>query len=131
MQTLFEYTLRKKDDPAPIIKYNARVFIEKLPNTLFLEELVYGVLEHRDEIDAKLIKYAPEWPLEKIATIERVILEIALFELIFTSGIPHAVIINEAVEIGKSYADANSNKFINGVLATASREINQKNVKSK
>lgn len=123
MQTLFEYSLRKNSDPQKIIDYNQKVFAENVKDLTFLQELVFGVIENRKEIDKKLGEYAPEWPIEKLATVERIILEIGLYELLFTNDTPHPVIINEAVEIAKTYGDANSSKFINGVLSTASKKI--------
>ena len=126
MQTLFEYTLRKNADAQKIIEYNHGIFADKLENTDFLTKLVSGVIEYRLEIDRKIEKYAPEWPIEKIALVERMILEVALFELLYTKDTPSAVIINEAVEISKTYGDDTSSKFINGVLSTANKKLKQK-----
>ncbi len=126
MQTLFEYSIRKNSDPRKILKYNLKVFANKVEDISFLEQLIFGVIENREKIDDKIKKYAPEWPIEKLALVERIILEIGLFELLYTDDTPHAVIINEAVEIGKKYGDENSNKFINGVLSTASKKIKKK-----
>lgn len=123
MQTLFEYSIRKKSDPQKILDYNQKVFASKVEDMTFLQKLVFGVIENRKEIDEQIERYAPEWPIDKLALVERIILEIGLYELTHTKGTPHAVIINEAVEIAKTYADENSNKFINGVLSTAGKKI--------
>ena len=123
MQTLFEYSVRENSDPQKILDYNQNVFASKVKDTTFLEKLVFGVIENREELDEKIREYAPEWPIEKLALVERIILEIGLYELMFTSDTPHAVVINEAVEIAKKYGDENSNKFINGVLSTASKKM--------
>lgn len=126
MQTLFEYSVRKSSDPQQILNYNKKVFATKVKDSTFLQTLVFGVIENREEIDKKIKEYAPEWPIEKLALVERIIIEIGLFEILYTEDTPHAVIINEAVEIAKNYGDENSSKFINGVLSTASKKFKKK-----
>lgn len=122
MQTLFEYTMRGNDLPK-IIHYNQEVFATKIQDIKFLEELVFGVQKNRKEIDAKIEKYAPQWPVKKLAIIDRVVLEIGFFELMFAKETPHPVIINEAVDVAKVYGDENSGSFINGVLSSASKDM--------
>ena len=126
MQTLFEYSVRKSSNPQQILDYNKKVFAHKVKDSTFLHTLVFGVIENRAKIDKKIKEYAPEWPIEKLALVERIIIEIGLFEILYTEDTPHAVIINEAVEIAKNYGDENSSKFINGVLSTASKKFKKK-----
>ena len=82
----------------------------------FVQELVSGVLEHREEIDAVIRQKAPAWPLEQVAVIDRNILRLAVFELLHRSDIPPKVSINEAIELGKRYSTERSGAFINGIL---------------
>ena len=106
------------------------VLSERLESDSYREEtrtlttrLVSGVLEHRDQLDALIRRYAPEWPLDQIAILDRNILRIAIFELIIDDTIPVKVAINEAVELAKTFGAESTPRFINGVLGTlAARE---------
>ena len=80
--------------------------------------LVDGVREHIDEIDKIVEECAPDWPLDKIAKIDLVILRIAIFEILFGKKTPVKVAIDEAIEIAKEFGNETSHKFINGVLGT-------------
>ena len=82
------------------------------------EYLVEGVKRHAKEIDEKIMECAPEWPLNKIAKIDLMILRIAVFELLFGKKAPIKVTIDEAVEIAKEFGNDTSHKFVNGVLGT-------------
>ena len=82
----------------------------------FASFLISGVSSNRDEIDKRIIKYAENWTLERMATIDRNILRIASFELLYASEIPPKVAINEAIDIAKKYGDKDSGKFVNGIL---------------
>ena len=89
----------------------------------FAERLILGVETHLPEIDACLQEVAPNWPLADISTVDRTILRVALFELLFNNAaVPGAAVINEAVEIAKRYGSDASRRFVNGVLGTVSRE---------
>jgi N utilization substance protein B len=106
------------------------VLNERLESDTYREEtrtltirLVSGVLEHRDQLDALIRRYAPEWPLDQIAILDRNILRIAIFELIIDDSVPVKVAINEAVELAKTFGAESTPRFINGVLGTlAARE---------
>ncbi len=82
----------------------------------FSEVIVFGVGEHQGEIDGVISGFAKNWQLERMATIDRNILRIASFELLYLPGTPSKVIINEAVELAKKYGDKDSSKFVNGIL---------------
>ncbi len=89
----------------------------------FCLDLVKGVLPNLTEIDALIKKHANNWSLERMANIDRNILRIAIYEIVFVSNIPKSVSINEAVELAKKYSTENSFGFVNGVLG----QIEKKN----
>ena len=84
----------------------------------FTEKLVYGVIQHKEDMDKLIAEYAPEWPLDQMAVIDRNILRIAIFEFLIDSGTPVKVAINEAVELAKLYGADSAPRFINGVLGS-------------
>lgn len=86
----------------------------------FMRELVQGVLEHRDRIDAVIRKNAPAWPLEQVAAIDRNILRLAIYEIVIDNKVPMRAAINEAVDLAKDFGGETSPKFINGVLGSVS-----------
>jgi len=88
----------------------------------FIERVVRGVSSRAAELDAALQPIAPEWPINQIARMDRVILRIGLYELLHEPDVPPKVVINEAVELAKAFGSDNSSKFVNGVLGTALRQ---------
>jgi len=86
--------------------------------TAFSRELVSGVIKHKNNIDAAIRKHAPLFPIKQIATVDRNILRIAIFEILFNNKIPVKVAVNEAVELAKAFGGDNSPKFVNGVLGS-------------
>lgn len=82
------------------------------------DQIIDGVREHREEIDAIIEKNAPDWPIKKIAKVDLVVLRIAIFELIYGKETPTKVIIDEAVELAKEFGNDTSSKFVNGVLGS-------------
>lgn len=86
-------------------------------SSAFFEELVYGTQNHLEEIDASLESKLENWSLSRLAKIERTILRLAAFELMYMPETPNNVVINEAVEISKIFGDEKSGKFVNGVLS--------------
>jgi N utilization substance protein B len=89
-------------------------------NNDFVRELVSGTVKNRDEIDRYIQKFAPAWPVDQIAIIDRNILRLAIFEILFDNKVPVKVAINEAVELAKSFGSETSAKFVNGVLGSVS-----------
>lgn len=83
---------------------------------MFAHRLVNGVLEQRTRLDALIQQYAPEWPLEQMAIIDRNILRIAIYEFALTGDTPIKVAINEAIELAKDYGSESASRFVNGVL---------------
>ncbi len=86
----------------------------------FAEQLLAGVAQHGDEIDRVITQYAPQRPLDEIAAIDRNILRLAIYELLFDNRAPIAAVINEAVELAKRFGSEGSPRFVNGVLGSIS-----------
>lgn len=84
----------------------------------FAERLIHGVVAYQDKMDTLIARYAPEWPLDQMAVIDRNILRIAIYEFLVTDETPVKVAINEAVELAKVYGSDSAPRFINGVLGT-------------
>ena len=125
LQTLYEYEFRlqSKDENAnlaEIITRNMSRYEDTIGDKQFVQDLLNGVIERQVELDSKLQPMAPEWPISQIARIDRNVLRIGLFELLYMQEtVPPKVAINEAVELAKAFGSDNSSKFINGVLGTA------------
>jgi N utilization substance protein B len=117
LQTLFGYEFRN-GKVTPDLESNCQEFSDKLTDLTFAKQLLNGTLEKMSEIRTIISKEAPEWPIERIAPIDRVILEMGAYEILFSKDVPPVVAINEAIEIAKVFGDLNSGKFINGVLST-------------
>jgi N utilization substance protein B len=129
MQILYEWDFygKKPEDLEKIKERNIEEFGAGLDNTKFISDLVEGVKTHISEVDKIISKAAPEWPIEQITIVDRNVLRIGLFELIYESKeeVPPKVAINEAIELAKSFGGENSSKFINGVLGTVYKELNE------
>lgn len=129
LQTLYEHEFRSQSEDSSlqldeILARNIDRYKEAIDDKEFVSSLVAGVLEHREELDEKLQPMAPGWPLEQIARIDRNVLRIGLYELLYKAeSVPPKVVINEAVELAKAFGSDNSSKFINGVLGTAYRTL--------
>jgi N utilization substance protein B len=89
----------------------------------FARELVEGILEHRDAIDDIIRQAAPQWPVAQLSAIDRNILRLAIREILMNNGAPIRAVINEAVELAKSFGSDNSAKFVNGVLGSVSLSL--------
>ncbi len=89
-------------------------------NNTFIRELVDGAIRNKEEIDRNIQKFAPAWPVEQIAMVDRNILRLAIFEILFDNKVPVKVAINEAVELAKTFGSEKSAKFVNGVLGSVS-----------
>ena len=86
----------------------------------FSRDLVSGTVKNREEIDRSIQKFAPAWPVEQLAIVDRNILRLAIFEILFDNKVPVKVVVNEAVELAKTFGSESSAKFINGVLGSVS-----------
>jgi N utilization substance protein B len=117
LETLYEYDIADHD-PDEILEHRTRANPMERVGVEFAQHLVHGVILHKQEIDALIVRFAPEWPLDQMAVIDRNVLRIAIFEFLMDGGTPVKVAINEAVELAKTYGSDSAPRFINGVLGT-------------
>jgi len=127
LQTLYEREFRLECLDAnfeldEVINRNIGRYAELVDDHDFIIQLIQGVITNQIDIDNTLRPIAPEWPLEQIARMDRIVLQIGAYELIYSDKVPPKVVINEAVELAKSFGGDNSSKFINGVLGTVLRQ---------
>ena len=129
MQILFEWDFNGYDDKkiAEILKRDTEEFAPGMEGDGFVRKIVDGVLKKRKKIDAVIEKAAPEWPISQIARVDRNVLRVGLYELLFgeRSEVPPKVAINEAIELAKSFGGDSSGRFVNGVLGTVYRELGE------
>lgn len=129
LQSLYELDFRNKSDleAGEIITRNAKEFAGEELDLSFMKILLINILEKQKDIDNIITKAAPDWPIEKISIVDRNILRIGLFELLFSDKgeVPAKVAINEAIELAKSYGGEKSSKFVNGVLGSVYREMGE------
>ena len=129
LQTLFEWDFGgcKPDTAHDILKRNIAEFGAELVDDEFTESLFNGVIRKQSVIDDIITKAAPEWPLDKINIIDRNILRIGLFELLFGNRdeVPPKVAINESIELAKNFGGENSSRFVNGVIWAVYKEIGE------
>lgn len=127
LQTLYEEEFRLECadpslDVAEILARNIARYAKMVDDSDFITQLVNGVRKHKKALDEVLQPVAPEWPLDQIARMDHTILWIGAYELLYTQDVPPKVVINEAVELAKSFGGDNSSKFINGVLGTVLKQ---------
>lgn len=123
LQSLYEWDFHGcTTDAVSIIKRNLEEFAPELDEKDFAVKLVGGVIEHHDDIDDTITKFAPDWPLPKITVVDRNVLRIGTYELKFDPEIPSKVAINEAIELAKTFGGESSGKFVNGVLGAVFRD---------
>lgn len=110
-----------------ILERNISEFAPGLEDDIFAKDLIKGVLENREKIDAIISKTAPEWPIDQISIVDRNVLRLGIYELLYSnrSEVPPKVAINEAIELAKSFGGETSGKFVNGVLGTIYRAIGE------
>jgi len=129
MQTLYEWDFNGRDDKKieEILERNIQEFGPGLEDGKFVRDLIKGVLKNQEKIDAIIAETAPEWPLEQINLIDRNVLRLGIYELLFGNHdeVPPKVAINEAIELAKSFGGETSGKFVNGVLGTIYRAIGE------
>ena len=91
----------------------------------YVNEVVRGVIEKQREIDRTISKYTDNWDVERLGVLDRIVLRVATFEMLFRGDIPPVVSINEAVEIAKAYSGKDSGRFVNGVLDRIQKELDR------
>ncbi len=128
LQTLYEQDFRiecgdKDFDLEAVLQRNIERYKDTVEDKGFIERLTRGVSKSCSDLDLELQPIAPDWPMQQIARMDRIVLRIGLWELKYETGTPPKVVINEAVELAKAFGGENSSKFINGVLGTVLRKI--------
>jgi len=129
LQSLYEWDFYgKKSELKTIVERNIKDFGPGLEELDFIWRLVDGVLKHMADLDKIIEKAAPEWPIAQIAIIDRNVLRMGLFELLYSDKeeVPPKVAINEAIELAKTFSGQTSGKFVNGVLGTVFKQIEEK-----
>jgi N utilization substance protein B len=129
MQSLYEWDFRGRDNAHldEIIEKNIKEFGPGLDDVSFVELLARKTVENQDKIDPIIEKCAPEWPLDQVTIVDRNILRLGIYELLFGNyeEVPPKVAINEAIELAKSFGGESSGRFVNGVLGTIYRELGE------
>ena len=129
LQTLFEWDLRNLAPEAAkeTLARNAVEFAPGAADLPFMEDLLLGVIARRNDLDLVIEKAAPEWPIARIAPVDRNVLRLGLFELLFADRdkVPAKVAINEAIELAKSFGGENTGRFVNGVLGAVYKELGE------
>ncbi len=126
MQSLYEWDFcAKKSDLTKIVEKNIKEFGPGLEDQSFIWQLITNVVQNLTQLDKIIEKAAPEWPIEQINIVDRNVLRIGLYELLYENKeeVPPKVAINEAIELAKTFSGESSGKFINGVLGTVYKEI--------
>jgi N utilization substance protein B len=123
LQFLYQLDLHGDDDPSP----HAADFWARHPvdgeTRVFAEALVQGTKENQAKADDLIRQYAEHWALERMAVVDRNILRLAVYEMLWGDGVPTKVVINEAIEIAKKFGTGDSSRFINGILDRVHREL--------
>lgn len=124
MQVLYQWDFNgQKPGSVPgVLSYQIHEFAPEFDDHGFIKELLDGVLEHQQEIDQTIVKYAPEWPLEAITLVDKNILRLGISELLYSETVPSKVAINEAIELAKTFGGESSGRFVNGVLGAIYRD---------
>ncbi len=123
LQFLYQLDLHNEADPAA----RAPEFWADHPvdpgTRAFTEALVAGAAQHRDEVDRIISQYTEHWDLDRMAVVDRNILRLAVYELLWHAEVPAKVVINEAIEIAKKFGTQESSRFINGILDRVHKEL--------
>lgn len=130
LQSLYEWDFHSlgQDKAIEILERNLSEFAPEMDERLFALALINGVLKNKEEIDTAIGHFAPDWPIERITTVDRNVLRMGIYELVFDQEIPSKVAINEAIELAKTFGGESSGKFVNGVLGAVYRDQQAKGV---
>ncbi len=129
LQTLFEWDFRQfgPKQAEEVLERNIDEFAPGASDVPFMEDLLKGTISRKNDLDLVIEKAAPEWPLSRIAPVDRNVLRLGLYELLFADRdkVPAKVAINEAIELAKSFGGENSGRFVNGVLGAVYKELGE------
>ncbi|MEH7228766.1 transcription antitermination factor NusB [Bacillus safensis] len=120
LQTLFQIDV-SNIDPKEAITHA----LDEQESDPFFEELVFGVLEQKDKLDDMISKHLVNWKLDRIANVDRAILRLSVYEMVYQEDIPVSVSMNEAIELAKLFGDDKAPKFVNGVLSNIKNDLKQ------
>ncbi len=120
LQTLFQIDV-SNIDPKEAITHA----LDEQESDPFFEELVFGVLEQKDKLDDMISQHLVNWKLDRIANVDRAILRLSVYEMVYQEDIPVSVSMNEAIELAKLFGDDKAPKFVNGVLSNIKNELKQ------
>ncbi len=129
LQTLYEYELRQQSGDqavefADVLAKNMKRYQDVIGDKQFVDDLGFGVYKAMNKIDELLQPIAPEWPISQISSIDRNVLRMGTFELLFMGEtVPPKVAINEAIELAKAFGSDSSRSFVNGVLGTVYKNL--------
>lgn len=129
MQSLYEWDFKGRHEGqlAEILEHVIKEFGSGLEDPEFVVNLVRGVMEHIEEIDRTIERVAPQWPLDQVAIVDRNVLRVGLYELMWgdREAVPPKVAINESIELAKGFGGDSSGRFVNGVLGTVYKEMGE------
>ena len=127
LQVLYQLDVTKQDPPKVLAQFQQQ-FLPIEEKDEFLERLVLGVVEHSQEMDRLIKRFSENWSLDRMSIIDRNILRMATFELLYCEDIPPKVTLNEAIDLGKEYGTEESGSFINGILDHIQNEAIRKHL---
>ena len=123
LQIIFSLDLNTRTDLDKVFDYFFEIHAESDEQTReFTESIVKGVVKNRFQIDGKIEAYAEHWKIHRMGVVDRNVLRIAIYELMFCKDIPPAVVLNEAIDLAKYFSNSDSGRFVNGILDRAVRE---------
>lgn len=129
LQSLFEwdFTGQRDNTLKEVISRNSKEFAPGVADISFIEDLMKGIISKQKELDDIIAKAAPDWPLDKISPVDRNVLRLGLYELLFSdrSEVPAKVAINESIELAKTFGGETSGRFVNGVLGAVYKELGE------
>lgn len=125
LQVLYEEDVNPLRELSVADQFLAKRMLHNKPLIAFAQQLLSGVRNHRDELDEMLTKHAANWSIKRMTTIDRNILRMSSYEIVF-GDVPGRVSINEAIELAKRYGNRNSGQFVNGILDRVLREQDAK-----